>query len=158
MPPKRAFPYPKSPQDTAAGLFLIALALFALWQGADLPGGTLNQMGPGLLPRALGAITGLCGVAVLIQSFRTGNTPLDRWTLRGPICILGAAVAFGLTVRPLGLALAGPLAVIICSFASHETRLVETTIFGLVMTAFCVALFKFALGLPIPVAPWLVGY
>jgi hypothetical protein len=28
----------------------------------------------------------------------------------------------------------------------------------LVMTAFCVGLFKFALGLPIPLAPWLLGY
>lgn len=158
MPVKTGFPRPKSSQDTAAGLFLIALALFAIWQSAGLAAGSLNQMGPGMLPRALGAVTGLCGLALLIQSFRAGNAPLERWALRGPICILGAAVAFGLTVRPLGLALAGPLAVILCSFASHETRLVETTIFGVVMTAFCIGLFKLALGLPIPVAPWLTGY
>jgi putative tricarboxylic transport membrane protein len=159
MPPKAPLlARLKSSQDTAAGLFLIALALFALWQGADLPAGTLNQMGPGMLPRALAVITGLCGLALLIQSFRTGGAPLDRWALRGPICILGAAVAFGLTVRPLGLALAGPIAVIIGGFASHETRLVETAIFGVIMTAFCVGLFKFALGLPIPLAPWLLGY
>jgi putative tricarboxylic transport membrane protein len=148
----------RSPQDTAAGLFLIALGLFAVWQSADLPGGTLNQMGPGKLPRALGTITALCGLALLVQSFRAGNTPLERWALRGPICILGAAVAFGLTVRPLGLALAGPLAVIIAGLASNETRWVEVIVFGAVMTAFCIGLFKAALGLPIPVAPWLIGY
>lgn len=148
----------RSPQDTAAGLFLIALGLFAVWQSADLAAGTLNSMGPGMLPRALGAITGLCGLALVIQSFRVGNAPLERWALRGPICILGAAVAFGLTVRPLGLALAGPIAVTIGGFASNETRLVETLVFGVVMTAFSIGLFKAALGLPIPVAPWLIGY
>jgi hypothetical protein len=26
------------------------------------------------------------------------------------------------------------------------------------MTAFCLVLFKVVLGLPIPVAPWLIGY
>jgi hypothetical protein len=53
---------------------------------------------------------------------------------------------------------AGPLAVIIGSFASDEVRPIEAIVFGIVMTAFCVGLFKFALGLPIPLAPWLVGY
>ena len=32
------------------------------------------------------------------------------------------------------------------------------TLFGGLMTVFCIGLFKFALGLPIPLAPWLVGY
>ena len=134
------------------------MALFAVWQSADLAAGTLNQMGPGMLPRALGAITGLCGLALLVQSFRAGDAQLERWALRGPVCILGAAVAFGLLIRPLGLALAGPIAVIISGLASHETRWVEVIVFGVVMTAFCIGLFKMALGLPIPVAPWLVGY
>jgi heme A synthase len=44
------------------------------------------------------------------------------------------------------------------AFASPETRIREVVIFGVVMTVFCVGLFKYALGLPIPVAPWLIGY
>ena len=83
---------------------------------------------------------------------------LDRWGVRGPIFILGAAVAFALAVRPLGLAVAGPLVIVISAMASRETRLVEMLIFGTIITAFCLLLFKFALNLPIPVAPWLVGY
>jgi putative tricarboxylic transport membrane protein len=137
---------------------LILLGLFAVWQSAGLAVGSLNQMGPGMLPRALGAITAFCGLLLLVQSLRTGNSPLERWALRGPICILGAAVAFGLTVRPVGLALAGPIAIVISGLASNETKWGETFLFGVVMTAFCIGLFKFALGLPIPVAPWLMGY
>ena len=67
-------------------------------------------------------------------------------------------VVFGLAVRPLGLVVAGPLAIMIGAIASDEVRWGETIIFGTVMTAFCIGLFKFALGLPIPLAPWLLGY
>jgi hypothetical protein len=61
-------------------------------------------------------------------------------------------------VRPLGLVVAGPLAIVIGAFASDEVRWKETLLFGAVMTLFCIGLFKFALGLPIPLAPWLLGY
>ena len=145
-------------QDAAGGLFLVAVAAFALWQGADLAAGTPNQMGPGMLPRGLAVLVGVCGVALVVESFLTDGVGLERWHIRGPLFILGAAVAFALAVRPLGLAVAGPLAVIIGAFASRDTRLVETLIFGIAITAFCIGLFKFMLSLPIPVAPWLIGY
>jgi len=53
---------------------------------------------------------------------------------------------------------AGPVAIVISAFASSEVRWVETLLFGALMTAFCTGLFKLALGLPIPLAPWLLGY
>jgi putative tricarboxylic transport membrane protein len=67
-------------------------------------------------------------------------------------------VAFGAAVRPLGLVIAGPLAIVIGAFASSEVRWSETLVVGTIMTVFCIGLFKFALGLPIPLAPWLLGY
>jgi len=148
----------RSSQDVGAGVFLIALAVIALWQGAGLATGTWSQMGPGMLPRTLAIITGLCGIALVVSALMSDGARLERWSLRGPILILGAAVAFGLTVRPLGLAAAGPIAIIISAFASAETRWGETLLFSLVMTGLCLGLFKYALGLPIPVAPWLIGY
>lgn len=145
-------------QDLGAGLFLIAVAAIALWQGAELSAGTLGEIGPGMLPRALAVLTGLCGIAILVGSFLSEGAALERWAVRGPVFILGAAVAFGLTVRPLGLAAAGPIVVLIGACASSETRWHEAGLFAVVMTVFCLLLFKVALGLPIPVAPWLIGY
>ena len=148
----------RAPQDAAGGVFLILLAIFALWQGADLSAGTLGQIGSGMLPRALAVLTLLCGVTLVVESVLTRGAGLDRWGVRGPVFILGAAVAFALAVRPLGLAVAGPLVVMVSAMASRETRPVETLVFGTVITIFCLLLFKFALNLPIPVAPWLIGY
>lgn len=145
-------------QDFVGGLAVIATAGFAFWQAAELPIGTLGGMGPGMLPRGLAVLLGLLGALLVIDAVIEGEMRLERWSIRGPIFVLGAAVAFGLAVRPLGLIVAGPLAIVIGAFASDEVRWGETLLFGGLMTAFCIGLFKFALGLPIPLAPWLIGY
>jgi putative tricarboxylic transport membrane protein len=148
----------RSPQDAAAGLFLIALAVLALWGGAGLSAGSLGQMGPGMLPRVLGVLTGLGGIGLLVGAFFVPGAGLERWRLRGPLFVLGAAIVFGLTIRPLGLVVAVPAVVFIGSFASREMRWIEMLVFAAAMTALCLGLFKYLLGLPIPLAPWLVGY
>jgi putative tricarboxylic transport membrane protein len=145
-------------QDFIGGLAVIAVAVFAFWQGASLPIGTLGGMGPGMLPKGLAILLGLLGALLAVDAVLEGSPRIERWSLRGPVFVLGAVVAFGAAVRPLGLVIAGPLAIVISGFASNEVRWGETLIFGAIMTAFCVALFKFALGLPIPLAPWLLGY
>jgi putative tricarboxylic transport membrane protein len=145
-------------QDFAGGLVVIAVAVFAFWQGADLPIGTFGGMGPGMLPRGLAVLLGMLGALLILDAVLEGGPPLERWSIRGPLLVLGAVVAFGLAVRPLGLIVAGPLAIVIGAFASDEVRWGETLLFGALMTAFCIGLFKFALGLPIPLAPWLIGY
>ena len=148
----------RSPLDVAGGAFLLVIAVIALWLSADLPAGSLRQLGPGMFPRALAVLTGVAGLAILADAFLQEGPAMERWQLRAPLFILGAAVAFGFAVRPLGLLVAAPLVMIIGAYASPETRWREALIFGAVMTLFCVGLFKFALGMPIPVAPWLIGY
>jgi putative tricarboxylic transport membrane protein len=148
----------RAPQDFAGGLFLIGIAAVGFWMSLGLATGTLTQMGPGMLPRSLSVLCAILGVALLIESLLTEGLILERWSLRGPLFILGAVVAFGLTVRPLGLAVAGPITIIVSAFGSNETRWHEVIIFALIMTAFCLGLFKWLLGLPVPVAPWLIGY
>ena len=143
-------------QDLFGGLAVIAVAVFAYWLARKLPSGAAGGMGPGALPKGLALLLGALGLALLANAFN--GEPAARWTIRGPLFVLGALVLFGATVRPLGLAVAGPLAIAAAAFASSEARWRETLIYGAAMTAFCVALFKFALGLPIPLAPWLLGY
>jgi putative tricarboxylic transport membrane protein len=145
-------------QDFVGGLLVIAIAAFAFWQGSDLPIGTFGGMGPGMLPRGLAVVLGLLGALLILDAVLESGPALERWSVRAPVLVLGAVVLFGLTVRPLGLVVAGPLAILISAFASDEVRWGETILFGALMTVFCVGLFKFALGLPIPLAPWLIGY
>lgn len=145
-------------QDFAAGLVVTAVAAFALWHTADLAGGTLGAMGAGMMPRVLAILFGALGLLLSLTALLSDGERLERWTLRGPVMILASVVIFGITVRPLGLTLAGPLAIIVAGAASPETRWTEALVFSVLISAFCILLFKFALGLPIPLAPWALGY
>jgi putative tricarboxylic transport membrane protein len=166
----------RDPRELTAGASLLGIAAIALWQGSDLELGTLRQMGPGMLPRVLAVLVGLCGIAIGVRSLLhvspqvagaasgAGAAPgveagRSVWSsLRAPVFLVLAATAFGLCVRPLGLVIAAPLAILISTWASPETKRLESLWFALGMTAFCIVLFWTLLKLPIPVAPWLIGY
>ena len=143
----------KSPIDLAGGLFLMALAATGLIGGANLPFGTLSGIGSGLLPRVVALLVGVFGILLVIQSFFAAAEGLDRWAIRGIIFVLGSVLVFAGTVRPLGLVVAGPLAVMVSAFADKDSRPVEVVIFGVVMTMIAGLLFKELLNLPIPFDP-----
>lgn len=142
----------QSPQDFAAGLFLIAIALFAAWQGWSLPLGTLRSMGPGMLPMTLAAMCCAGGLLLVVLSLTQDGAELERWSLRGLFFIIGGIVIFALTIQVFGLVVAGPASMMFCSLASPEFRWKEALVFSVVLTAICILLFKTLLGLPIPVA------
>jgi Tripartite tricarboxylate transporter TctB family len=160
--PARAGPI-RSPQGLVAGLTLITLAALALWLTSDLDQGTLRSMGPALLPDWLAIGVGLCGLVLVGMSFTSDGHGLDRWSLRGPVLVILAIVAFAVTIRPfslgavsspgLGLAVAGPLAIIIGGYATPEARLRDLLILAFLLTPFCMILFGDLLNLPIPIFP-----
>ena len=139
-------------QDLAAGLFLALIGLFFLWQSSDLPMGTLRAVGPGMLPRAVALmlVAGGLGLAV-IGLFDRNGIRMPIITFRGPFFIIAGILIFAVLIRSAGLAAAGPAAMIVASYASKETRPLETTVFAIVMTAVCIFIFKYLLNLPIPV-------
>jgi putative tricarboxylic transport membrane protein len=141
----------RSPQDATAGLFLVVLAGIALFEVAALDTGTLRAFGPGMLPRALAVILGGAGVALIVISMLKDGSALDRWSIRGPFFILGSVLAFAFTIRNFGLAVAGPLAMMLASCADREVKPAEIALFAVVLTGACIVLFKYILGLPIPV-------
>jgi putative tricarboxylic transport membrane protein len=141
----------RSPGNLVAAGCLVGLSAFALWSGRSLDAGTLRAMGPGMLPRAMAVAIGVGGLLLALLALRKDGASIGRWPLRGPIFVTLAVVAFALTIRTVGLAVAGPLVVIVGGAASPESRPRELVIFALVLTAFCVVLFRYLLSLPIPV-------
>lgn len=147
--------------QVAGGVGLVAASALALFVSRNLDTGTLAEIGPGLFPRALAVLLfGLGAVIVVLGLRRNGNDGVEPavWSLRGPLFILGAVLLFGLSVRSLGLVLATPLAILVAGLADRHTRWPELAGFAVALTVFCALLFRFALKLPIPLAPWLVGY
>jgi hypothetical protein len=143
----------KSPHDLGAGVFLIALAALGYWAGFNLPFGQLSSIGSGLLPRVVSFLVGAFGIFFVVQSLLRQGDRLEPWGLRSPLFVLAGIVVFALTIQPWGLVVAGPLAVIISSFAERESKVLETSALALAMTLFCGLLFKELLNLPIPFDP-----
>lgn len=145
-------------QDFGAGVFLILLAAIAYLAAADLRLTLPSGLGPGTMPKATAALIAVFGLFFVIQGLTTLGARLESWSLRGPIFLLGAVVVFGATVRTLGLAVAGPAAVLVASLADRGTRLREILPFAVLLAAGCILLFRYALRQPIPVAPFWLGY
>lgn len=150
-------------QSIVGGLALIALSAIALWGLAPLGQGTLRAMGPGLLPRALAAGVGACGIALVGFGLIRLGEKLSGVAWRGAILVPAAIALFALTIRPfdlgfattpgLGLIVAGPLAVIVGGFATPEAKLKELVPLAFMLTAVCMVLFGDLLNLPIPNYP-----
>lgn len=134
------------------------VAAIGLGATGDLTMGDGGGIGPGLMPRGVSWLLALVGWVVLLAGFSTRSEAVRLGGLRGPIFVLGAVVLFAATVRPLGLAIAGPSAVVVSALADPQSKLREVVIFTVAITAFCFLLFKYALRLPIPLAPILLGY
>ena len=143
----------KSPQDFAAGLFLVAIALFGMIGGWKLSMGTMSGVGPGMLPKVTALMIAAFGILLIVQSLVTHGDVLEQFSIRGLVFILGSLLVFAATVRTLGLAFAGPLAVIVSAFAEKHVRIKEIIIYAVLLTGACILLFKYLLKLPIPILP-----
>jgi putative tricarboxylic transport membrane protein len=153
---------------TIGGALVAAMALVAWISVRGLEFGSLAEIGPGLFPLALAVLLlalslVLAGIGALQGSGEDLAVPGSE-ALRSILGVVAALVVFSLTIRgtgfipALGVTGATLLAILIAGFASRETRWLDLAIFAIVLTTFCAVLFRFLLGLPLPLAPWLLGY
>jgi putative tricarboxylic transport membrane protein len=143
----------RAPRDFYGGLVIVAVALFALWASRDLPGMRGFAFGPGTAPRIFAGVLGILGIAVAATGVLNKGAGIDRFYLRGPLFISLSVVLFAWLVRPLGLCIASFMSIVAAAGATPESRVLETLIWGVVLTAFCVVLFPIALNLPMQLWP-----
>ena len=141
----------RAPQRFVAGVVLVCICVFVLWAVSHLSMGTVKFMGPAMFPRVLAVMIGVSGVALIVLSLLRDGDALQRWSYRGPILVTLAILLFALTIREFGLAVAGFLALFVSGFATPEARPRETLIFAVAMTATCIILFRYLLGMAVPV-------
>lgn len=164
--PSARFPWS---QDGIAGLALVVFGVVMFWAGLELPFVTRSgSVGSGLLPRLLAGLIIALGIAQLVFAYRKPGPGTGTWPLARFLPVFVGVVAFALTIRgssigpvaipQLGMAVAAPLAIIGSGLAAKEARIGELLIFAVLLTAFCIGVFRYGLSLSIPVAPWLIGF
>lgn len=143
----------KSPLDFGGGVFLVGIAALGYAGGFSLPFGQLSGIGSGLMPKTVAVLVGAFGMLLLAQGLLTSGDRLEAWAVRGPVFVLSGVLVFAATIRPWGLIVAGPLAVVISALADKDTRPLELAIVAVTLTLVCGLLFKELLSLPIPFDP-----
>ncbi len=142
-------------QDVGAGIIFAAIGLVFGVGATHLELGTALRMGPGYFPLILAGLLVALGLAIVLKGL--SRSALDRLTVpwRGLVLILTAPVAFGVTVRGLGLAPAIALVALISAFASRRMSVPLALGLSFGLTVFCVLIFSVGLGLPLRLfGPW----
>lgn len=140
-------------QDFLAGVSLLAIGGFALYESADLTFGSLSKFGPGLLPRVLGVGVVWAGVVILIVGFLVPGDEKMDFKLRGPIFIGAALIVFAATIKSLGLIIAAPLTILIASAANAQSRWREAAMLAAMLTGASILVFGYLLRLSMPILP-----
>ena len=152
----------KAMKDFNAGLMFMAFGLLFVgvakgWFGGNgYPMGTAVRMGPAYFPMILGGITFLLGAITFVKSFIVPGEDPSPTQWRPLVWIIGAVIVFSLIVGPFngGLIVASIAIVILAAYGGFEFKPVETMVSSVVLTAACVGIFHYGLGLPFKLFPW----
>jgi len=152
-------------KDVAAGLLFVAIGLATAVVASEYPLGTMRSIGPGYFPIMIGVLLALLGVGVAYQGLSfsamdpagepaaAGAEEDDGIAVRPLIMITLAVIAFGVTVRPLGLAVATVALVTVASLAGREYRLLNIVWLSAALIALSWITFIYLLGLPMTLWP-----
>ncbi len=147
-------------KNLLAGLIFVGFGLAFGYAASNYPIGTALRMGPGYFPIILAVIMVVLGTIIVVQSFREGTDEIALGAIpwRGLVLLIGALVFFGLTVRGLGLLPSLFVTVFLAGFASRSNGFLGALVLAAGLTALCMVIFVWALGLPLPLfGPWLAA-
>jgi len=142
-------------RDLWAGLMFAALGLASIWIARDYAFGSTLRMGPGYFPTILGGVLILFGVYIGGRGLLKSEKFEGGWSPRALIVIPLAMVLFGVLMQYAGFIPALVAVIFVSAAAGREFKFVEVAALTVILTAACVALFIWGLGLPYPL---IAGY
>ena len=146
-------------KDLACGILFVAIGLFfALNAWRELRIGRAFEMGPGYFPILLGVLLTGLGIAIAITALGKPAESFGLISVRGTCLISLSVLFFAVTARPLGMLPSLLISTFIAACSTRQATFRSAIILSLVLTAFNIGIFIYALRLPYPViGPWLSG-
>jgi hypothetical protein len=147
-------------RDYCGGLILILIGLSAAFRGRTYQVGTIDNMGAGFFPVALGIILALTGGILLggaiarsirlkaVLDIEQAAPALLEW--RGWICICLSVIAFAVLSEYTGLVPATFACVVIAGIADRENSLRAILLLAIGITLAGAVVFWWGLGVTIP--------
>ena len=141
------------PAELVSGALIFAIGAFFFLGAAEYPMGTMGRMGPGFVPRSLGAIGMGLGLIVATAAFRLpGRLPRVSW--RALVTILSSIAVFGLFLPRVGLVVSVLLTSAVSMLANPEATPRMIAVVSVSLAVFCWLLFIVLLGLPFRAFDW----
>lgn len=142
-------------RDIVAGAILLALGIaVTIYATNALALGSVQRMGPGMFPAALGVILSFFGLGIAIPAlFRTGT----RWEAiewRPMVFVAASVASFALSIQTLGMVPATLLLIALAHLAEVELKPKGLLAMLVVLPGLAYLIFGLGLGLPIPMLRW----
>lgn len=141
--------------DRWLGVALALLAAAVLWSARDFPDVPGQQVGAGFLPMLVGAGLLVCGLALVVRSFRadTGGPAHARAAgtehFGSALVVIGAIVFYGALAERIGFLLVAPLC-LLAVFKALRVRTGQALIWSIGATALVHFAFYKLLRVPLP--------
>ena len=143
----------RAPKDFCSGVMFCGFAAIALFAVRGYSLGSAGRMGPGYFPLLLASLLGALGVVLIGRSILIGGEPVARFRVL-PLAVIATAIClFGVLIEPLGLIVSLAVLTLMSAWVGAQFRLTETVALAAALVLFCVAVFVYALGLPLNVWP-----
>lgn len=138
---------------------LIAIfgAIVAFYASHNYTIGTLQRMGPGMFPMALGILIAGLGFAQALTGWFKSDLPridLSEVQWRAALFILVAVIVFSLLIRTAGFIPAVVGVVGISAFADKSARPLTAVILSIVLCAIAFLIFRVGLGMHFKLIDW----
>jgi hypothetical protein len=141
-------------REVIAGFLLVGIGLFlALHSLTNYQIGTIQQLGPGMFPTALGFLLAALGVFIMVPGFfRAGTFP--SWRIRPFFTILAGVFLFSISLNTLGMIPAIFLLTGAAALADNKLSALSTLILASALSTIGVLIFRVGLGIPIQPIVW----
>jgi len=151
------------PKDYLASALMVLIGVGATVKGTSYNLGSLQRMGPGYFPVALGVLLSLIGIAIGVVEWLR-RKPVEAGSAqkaaahppewRGWICILGSTIAFIVLGHHAGFIAATLALVFISALGDRDNSLKDAFLLSIAMVVICVVVFSWALKMTFHLFPW----
>jgi hypothetical protein len=143
----------KNSNQVMTGLFLILVALLALYLAWPLGRTTQVGLGPGFVPYLFAIAQLALGGILVVQGCRGNHELAEPWQLRPLVLVLASVAFFAMSIQRMGMVVALSGLVLIGCAANQGTTWREALALAVGSVVVSVSVFVKALGLVIPLWP-----
>lgn len=148
------------PRDYYGGGLMVAVGIFAVAIGLTYSVGSLNRMGPGYFPVALGALLVLVGLGIAFAAWLerapmvADEKKMRTADWRGWACICGSLIAFIVLAEYGGFIPATAAATFISALADRDNSVRDAALLAAGTVVAVVVIFWWALKMTFPLFGW----